>query len=85
MVLSIVMFGIILSAVNTVIVNFASSPEKLLVYHPDLYVEMRAAWQVVWPGFVDNIEKPDNPSRRASRGWRENMRETTRMDLGILV
>ena len=85
MVLSILLFGLILSAVNTVIVSFAGSPQKLLVNHPELYVEMRVAWLDVWPRFVDNIEEHDTPSRFANRGWRQNMRETSRMDLGLLV
>ena len=85
MVLSITLFGIILSSVNTVIVNFAGSPEKLLENHPELYVQMRAAWLEVWPGFVDNIEKLDNPSVRSTRDWRQTMKDTSRMDLSILV
>ena len=50
LVASSILFGIITSAVNTVIVCFAASPVDFEKNHPELSQEMRSAWREVWPG-----------------------------------
>jgi len=48
-----VLFGIISSSVNAVIVCFAGNPVEFEKCHPELSQEMRAAWREVWPGCMD--------------------------------
>ena len=52
-VLSTVLFSIIESSVQGVIVCFAGSPVEFQKNHPDLSHEMRHAWKEVWPGSLD--------------------------------
>lgn len=52
-VLSIVLFSIIESSVQGVIVCFAGSPVEFHRNHPELSHEMRHAWKEVWPGSLD--------------------------------
>jgi len=52
-VLSTVLFGIIESSVQGVIVCFAGSPVEFQKNHPALSHEMRHAWKEVWPGSLD--------------------------------
>ena len=47
------LFGIISSSVNAVIVLFATSPVDFEENHPELSEEMRSAWREVWPGCMD--------------------------------
>ena len=53
LVASSILFGLITSAVGTVIVCFASSPVDFEKNHPELSQEMRSAWREVWPGCMD--------------------------------
>jgi len=55
-VVSSVLFGIISSSVNAVIVLFAASPVDFEQNHPDLSEEMRNAWREVWPGCMDIMD-----------------------------
>mmetsp|Transcript_21370 Transcript_21370/g.42885 ORF Transcript_21370/g.42885 Transcript_21370/m.42885 type:complete len:807 (+) Transcript_21370:83-2503(+) len=52
-VLSTVLFSIIESSVQGVIVCFAGSPVEFQRNHPELSHEMRHAWKEVWPGSLD--------------------------------
>mmetsp|Transcript_14839 Transcript_14839/g.22939 ORF Transcript_14839/g.22939 Transcript_14839/m.22939 type:complete len:805 (+) Transcript_14839:134-2548(+) len=52
-VLSTVLFSIIESSVQGVIVCFAGSPVEFHRNHPDLSHEMRHSWKEVWPGSLD--------------------------------
>ena len=49
LVLPSVVFSLISSSVNAVLVCFASSPMDFEVQHPNLSHDMRAAWRNVWP------------------------------------
>jgi hypothetical protein len=51
-----VLFGIISSSVNAVLILFAGSPFEFEKNHPDLSTEMRDAWREVWPGCMDEID-----------------------------
>jgi hypothetical protein len=51
-----ILFGIIHSSVNTVIVCFASEPVDFQENHPQLSDEMRDAWREVWPGALDVVD-----------------------------
>ena len=51
-----VLFGAVGSAVNAVLVCFASSPVDFEQNHPELSQEMRAAWREVWPGALDIVD-----------------------------
>ena len=53
LVASSILFGLITSAVGTVIVCFAASPVDFEKNHPELSQELRSAWREVWPGFMD--------------------------------
>ena len=48
-----ILFSSISSAVNAVLVCFASSPVDFEHNHKELSHEMRAAWREVWPGALD--------------------------------
>lgn len=54
--MSSVLFGIISSSVNAVIVLFAASPVDFEQNHPQLSEEMKSAWREVWPGCMDVID-----------------------------
>jgi len=56
LVVSSVLFGIISSSVNAVIVLFAASPVDFEKNHPELSQEMRTAWRDVWPGCMDVMD-----------------------------
>jgi len=56
LVVSSVLFGIISSSVNAVIVLFAASPVDFEQNHPELSEEMRKAWREVWPGCMDIMD-----------------------------
>ncbi|VEU37624.1 unnamed protein product [Pseudo-nitzschia multistriata] len=56
LVVSSVLFGIISSSVNAVIVLFATSPVDFEQNHPELSEEMRTAWREVWPGCMDVVD-----------------------------
>jgi hypothetical protein len=56
LVLTSVLFAIISSSVNAVIVCFAGSPFEFEQNHPDLSAEMRSAWGEVWPGCMDAVD-----------------------------
>jgi hypothetical protein len=68
LVLTSVLFGVISSAVNAVLVCFAASPVDFERHHPELSHEMRSAWREVWPGALDvvdmriNLAMPPPPS-----------------------
>jgi len=55
-VLSSILFGIISSSVNAVIILFAGNPVEFEENHPELSHGMRAAWREVFPGKVDFVE-----------------------------
>lgn len=56
LVLTSVLFAIISSSVNAVIVCFAGSPLEFEQNHPELSAEMRSAWGEVWPGCMDDVD-----------------------------
>jgi len=56
LVASSLLFGVITSAVNSVIVCFAASPVDFEQNHPALSREMRSAWREVWPGCMDVVD-----------------------------
>lgn len=56
LVLTSVLFGVISSSVNAVLVCFAGSPVDFEANHPELSTEMRTAWREVWPGALDMID-----------------------------
>ena len=56
LVVSSVLFGIISSSVNAVVVLFAASPVDFEQNHPELSQAMRAAWREVWPGCMDVLD-----------------------------
>jgi len=43
------LFSIVSSAVNTVIVLYAESPNEFQTNHPELSERMRASWRQAWP------------------------------------
>jgi Plasma-membrane choline transporter len=51
-----ILFGLISSSVNAVIVCFATSPFDFEENHAELSHEMRAAWREVWPGALDMVD-----------------------------
>ena len=51
-----VLFGIVSSSVNAVLVCFAASPVDFESNHPELSHEMRSAWREVWPGCMDAVD-----------------------------
>jgi len=53
--LSSILFSIIKSSVDAVIVCFAGSPVELENNHKALSHELRLAWKNVWPGSVDFV------------------------------
>jgi hypothetical protein len=55
-VMSSVLFGLIHSSVNTVLVCFASEPVDFQTNHPELSDEMRESWREVWPGALDIVD-----------------------------
>ena len=56
LVLTSVLFAIISSSVNAVIVCFAGSPLEFEQNHPELSGGMRASWREVWPGCMDAVD-----------------------------
>lgn len=68
-----VLFSVISSAMNTVLVCFATTPVDFEMSHPELSHEMRAAWREVWPGALDIIDLHDAIDMR-SPDDRENVR-----------
>mmetsp|Transcript_10829 Transcript_10829/g.29897 ORF Transcript_10829/g.29897 Transcript_10829/m.29897 type:complete len:213 (-) Transcript_10829:632-1270(-) len=42
--------GVVLSAVDTVIVSFAEAPQEFEANHPRLCQQMKTAWRLVYPG-----------------------------------
>lgn len=65
-----VLFGIISSSVNAVLVCFAASPVDFESNHPQLSHEMRSAWREVWPGCMDVVDLRvalANPSPHSSQ------------------
>ena len=55
-VMSSIIFSVISSAVNAVLVCFASSPVDLEENHPELSKQMRSAWREVWPNALDSCD-----------------------------
>jgi Plasma-membrane choline transporter len=53
LVLSNIVFSVVSSAVNTVLICFASSPVEFEANHSLLSSEMRQAWREVWPDALD--------------------------------
>jgi hypothetical protein len=56
LVLTSVLFSVISSSVNAVLVLFASSPVDFDRNHPQLSDDMRNAWREVWPGALDVVD-----------------------------
>lgn len=56
LVLTSVLFSIVSSSVNAVVVCFAGSPSEFESNHPELSAEMRSAWREVWPGCMDVVD-----------------------------
>lgn len=54
--LTVVLLGVIGSAVSTVIVCFGASPIEFEQNHVELSQEMRLAWRTVWPGALDVVD-----------------------------
>lgn len=57
--LSKILFSVIASSVNTVVVCFAGSPAELQRNHPECSRLMRTAWRESFPGVVDFVETKD--------------------------
>jgi len=55
-VLTSVLFGLVSSSVNAVLVCFAVSPVDFDLNHSELSDEMREAWREVWPGALDVVD-----------------------------
>lgn len=55
LVLPSIVFSVIISAVDAVLVCFASSPFVLEDNHPQLSFQMRESWSEVWPGALDDF------------------------------
>lgn len=53
LVMTSVLFGVISSSVNAVLVCFAVKPVDFDTHHPELSDDMRNAWREVWPGALD--------------------------------
>ena len=53
LVLTSVLFALISSSVNAVLVCYAESPLEFEHNHPELSGEMRASWLEVWPGYME--------------------------------
>lgn len=51
-----VVFSMVGSAVNAVLVCFAASPLDLEENHPNMSKQMRAAWRDVWPNELDSCD-----------------------------
>lgn len=43
------MMGVVVSAVDSIIVLYAEAPAEFQVNHPALFVEMDATWTDAWP------------------------------------
>jgi hypothetical protein len=56
LVLTSVLFAVISSSVNAVVVCFTGSPLEFEENHPELSSEMRHAWREVWPGCMDVVD-----------------------------
>jgi len=56
LVLSSILFSVISSSVNAVVVCFAGSPVEFQNNHPKCSLVMREAWRESWPGFVDFVD-----------------------------
>lgn len=76
LVLTSVLFAVIGSAVNAVLVCFAVGPVDFDQNHPELSDEMRTAWREVWPGALDVVDlriayasavQPNQPSYPSER------------------
>jgi Plasma-membrane choline transporter len=45
-----ILFGVVVSAINTIVVSFAEAPDSLRVNHsPELYTELVGAWRQAYP------------------------------------
>jgi Plasma-membrane choline transporter len=63
--LSNIVFSVVSSAVNTVLICFAGSPIEFETNHPLLSSEMRQAWREVWPDALDiQYPIPNLPSQQ---------------------
>jgi hypothetical protein len=56
LVLTSVLFSLISSSVNAVLVLFATSPVDFDRTRPQLSDDMRNAWREVWPGALDVVD-----------------------------
>jgi hypothetical protein len=56
-----ILFSVIASAVNTVVVCFAGNPVELQRNHPDCSRLMRTAWRESFPSVVDFVETKEIP------------------------
>ena len=82
LVLPSIVFSLISSSVNAVLVCFASSPLDFEQCHPELCREMRAAWREVWPGALDvsddlvslalDLEHQDHPLNKSPRTFSQH-------------
>ena len=68
-----VLFGIISSSVNAVIVLFAGSPIEFDKNHPELSHELRSGWREVWPGCMDIVDLRISDARSPRTSVREIM------------
>jgi len=73
LVLSSILFGIISSSVNAVIILFAGNPVEFEENHPELSHEMRAAWKKVFPGKVDSVVTTNHSTSVSSVQYLENL------------
>ncbi len=60
LVLSNILFNVITSAVKSILVCFAGSPDELQQNHPDCSHIMREAWKESFPGLVDYVADTNN-------------------------
>eukprot|EP00558_Chaetoceros_sp_UNC1202_P000109 CAMPEP_0197260854 /NCGR_PEP_ID=MMETSP1429-20130617/84247_1 /TAXON_ID=49237 /ORGANISM="Chaetoceros sp., Strain UNC1202" /LENGTH=400 /DNA_ID=CAMNT_0042725103 /DNA_START=10 /DNA_END=1212 /DNA_ORIENTATION=+ len=76
LVLSNMLFSVITSSANAVVVCFAGSPVEFQRNHPECSHVMREAWRKSWPGFVDFVEKEGQRSSSKSPGHPKFKRES---------
>ena len=51
-----ILFCVITSTVDTIMICFAGSPDKFEIRDPLKYLEFRSAWKEAWPGTIDFID-----------------------------
>lgn len=65
-----ILFCVITSTVDTIMICFAGSPDEFETRNPLKCLEFRSAWKEVWPGTIDFVDVSihEGYSRRTSLG-----------------